>query len=52
MRYRQLGTHGLLLTGLGLGASPLGGTAVFLAARASDYIHGAVSLVDGGWLRR
>jgi 2-deoxy-D-gluconate 3-dehydrogenase len=30
----------------------LGGAAVFLASRASDYIHGHVLAVDGGWLGR
>jgi 2-dehydro-3-deoxy-D-gluconate 5-dehydrogenase len=30
----------------------LGGTAVFLASAASDYVHGAVIPVDGGWLAR
>jgi len=30
----------------------LGGAAVFLASRASDYIHGAIIPVDGGWLSR
>jgi 2-dehydro-3-deoxy-D-gluconate 5-dehydrogenase len=30
----------------------LGGTAVFLAATASDYVNGAVIPVDGGWLAR
>jgi 2-deoxy-D-gluconate 3-dehydrogenase len=30
----------------------LGGAAVFLASRASDYIHGIVLPVDGGWLAR
>lgn len=32
--------------------SDLGGTAVFLAARASDYLNGAIIPVDGGWLAR
>lgn len=30
----------------------LGGAAVFLASRASDYVHGIVLPVDGGWLAR
>jgi 2-deoxy-D-gluconate 3-dehydrogenase len=32
--------------------SDLGGAAVFLASAASDYVHGAVIPVDGGWLAR
>jgi 2-deoxy-D-gluconate 3-dehydrogenase len=32
--------------------SALGGAAVFLAAPASDYVHGVVLPVDGGWLAR
>ena len=32
--------------------SELGGAAVFLAAPASDYVHGVVLPVDGGWLAR
>jgi 2-deoxy-D-gluconate 3-dehydrogenase len=32
--------------------SELGGAAVFLAASASDYVHGVVLPVDGGWLAR
>jgi 2-deoxy-D-gluconate 3-dehydrogenase len=30
----------------------LGGAAVFLASAASDYVHGVVLPVDGGWLAR
>ena len=30
----------------------LGGTAVFLASAAANYIHGSVLAVDGGWLGR
>lgn len=32
--------------------SDIGDTAVFLLASASDYMHGAVIPVDGGWLAR
>lgn len=30
----------------------IGGTCVFLASRAADYINGAVISVDGGWMSR
>ena len=30
----------------------IGGTAVYLASAAADYVHGAVLPVDGGWLAR
>ena len=32
--------------------SDLGGAAVFLASRASDYVNGQILAVDGGWLGR
>jgi 2-deoxy-D-gluconate 3-dehydrogenase len=32
--------------------SDLGGSAVFLCSRASDYVHGHILTVDGGWMGR
>jgi 2-deoxy-D-gluconate 3-dehydrogenase len=32
--------------------SDIGGAAVFLASPASDYVHGHILAVDGGWLAR
>ena len=28
------------------------GIAVYLASKASDYVHGSIVLVDGGWMGR
>ena len=33
-------------------AQDIGDAAVFLLAPASDYMHGAIVPVDGGWLAR
>jgi 2-dehydro-3-deoxy-D-gluconate 5-dehydrogenase len=33
-------------------AEDLSGATVFLASAASDYVHGVVLPVDGGWLGR
>ena len=32
--------------------SDVAGAAVFLSSAASDYVHGHVLLVDGGWMGR
>ncbi len=32
--------------------SDLAGAALFLASRASDYVHGSILAVDGGWMGR
>ena len=35
-----------------LAPADIGDAAVFLLSRASDYMHGAIIPVDGGWLAR
>lgn len=49
-RYREI--LGSIPAGRWGHPSDIGGTAVFLAAPASDYVHGAIIPVDGGWLAR
>jgi Dehydrogenases with different specificities (related to short-chain alcohol dehydrogenases) len=34
------------------GPADVGGTAVFLASSAADYVHGQIIAVDGGWMAR
>jgi hypothetical protein len=42
------GTH----PGRPLGRAKIWGAAVFLCSRASDFVHGHILVVDGGWLGR
>ncbi|RVD54637.1 2-dehydro-3-deoxy-D-gluconate 5-dehydrogenase KduD [Mesorhizobium sp. M2D.F.Ca.ET.185.01.1.1] len=49
---RSAGILGRIPAGRWGGADDIGDAAVFLLARASDYMHGAVVPVDGGWLAR
>lgn len=50
VRYRQI-TERIPAGRWGTPAD-LGGAVVFLASRASDYVHGHVLVVDGGWMSR
>ncbi len=50
LRYKQILER--IPAGRWGGPDDLKGATVFLAARAADYLHGAVIPVDGGWLAR
>ena len=50
LRYRQIVER--IPAGRWGEPADLGGTAVFLASPASDYVHGHVLVVDGGWMGR
>jgi len=47
----DIGAVSLKLAALGE-PDDLAGAVVFLASSASDYVHGYVLAVDGGWLAR
>lgn len=49
-RYRQITER--IPAGRWGAPSDLAGSVVFLASRASDYVHGHVLVVDGGWMGR
>ncbi len=49
-RYRQISER--IPAGRWGNPADLAGAAVFLASRASDYVHGHVLVVDGGWMGR
>ena len=50
VRYRQITER--IPAGRWGEPSDLGGAVVFLASSASDYVHGHVLVVDGGWMGR
>jgi 2-deoxy-D-gluconate 3-dehydrogenase len=50
VRYKQILDR--IPTGRWGDPADLGGAIVFLASRASDYVHGHVLVVDGGWMGR
>ena len=49
-RYRQITER--IPAGRWGAPEDIGGATVFLASRASDYVHGHVLVVDGGWMGR
>lgn len=50
VRSRQIGER--IPAGRWGAIDDMGGLAVFLASRASDFVHGQVIAVDGGWMAR
>ena len=48
----QRGDHRRIPAGRWGEPDDLAGAAVFLASSASDYVHGHVLVVDGGWMGR
>ena len=50
IRYRQISER--IPAGRWGTPADLAGAAVFLASSASDYVHGHLLVVDGGWMGR
>jgi 2-deoxy-D-gluconate 3-dehydrogenase len=50
VRSRQIGER--IPAGRWGESDDIGGLTVFLASRASDFIHGQTIAVDGGWMAR
>ena len=49
---RNASVLGRVQTGRWADPEDFASAAVFLASRASDYVHGAIVPVDGGWFGR